>query len=95
MGHNADIASKHFEKRVGELKVGGFADMILVDYDPPTAFHAGNFPWHLIFGMFSPHVDTTIVGGKVLMEGRDIKSVNVAEVMKRCRERAPEIWERF
>ena len=51
---------------------GAFADIILVDYKSPTPLTAGNFPWHIQFGISSSDVDTTIVGGKVLMSGRKL-----------------------
>jgi hypothetical protein len=41
-------------------------------------------------------VDTTIVGGKVLMENRDLKiGVDEAEVAGESRRLAARLWERF
>ena len=48
------------------MAIGAPADIILVDYDPPTPLTAGNLPWHVIFGLDGTGVDTTIVAGQVL-----------------------------
>ncbi|MGD8903853.1 MAG: putative aminohydrolase SsnA, partial [Anaerolineae bacterium] len=51
--HNSRIARVSFPglgSRFGLLAKGAPADLILVDYDPPTPLDAGNLPWHMIFG---------------------------------------------
>ena len=46
LANNAEIANRHF-KNVGALKEGWCADVILLDYQPPTPLDAGNFYGHL------------------------------------------------
>jgi hypothetical protein len=36
-------------------------------------------------------VDTTIVDGRILMENRQLKTIDLAEVHARCRELAPKL----
>jgi len=81
--------------RLGELSVGAWADIILVDYRPPTPLTADNFPWHIIFGVDGTQVDTTIVGGRVLMKGRELLTLDEEEVCAKARELAAKVWRRI
>ena len=81
---------------LGELREGGAADMVLLDYDPPTPLDEGTFLGHLVFGLASAAVDTTIVGGRVLMEGkRLLLDLDEAELAARSRSHAEALWQRF
>jgi len=95
--HNARIAQVFFSglgANFGQLAKGAPADLILVDYDPPTPLDAGNLPWHIIFGMDGSRVDSTIVGGQVLMRHRQLLTLDEAEIMAKARELAGKLWKR-
>ena len=96
--HNARIARVFFPglgPLFGQLAQGAPADLILVDYDPPTPLTAGNLPWHIIFGIDGSGVDTTIVGGQVLMRHRQLLTLDEAAIMARARELAGKLWQRI
>jgi putative selenium metabolism protein SsnA len=93
--NNARIADLFFSKPLGELSVGAYADIILLDYVPTTPLHASNFPWHLIFGMNGCQVDTTIVGGKVLMKSRELLTLDEEAIHARSQELAQKLWARM
>ena len=81
---------------LGELREGGAADLAVFDYDPPTPLDDATILGHLVFGLSQASVDTTVVGGKVLMAGGRLElDVDEAEVAARARERAKALWERF
>jgi len=84
-----------FPKPLGEISRGAYADMILVDYLPPTPLSADNFLGHLLFGISGAVVDTTIVNGKVLMQNRKLVGLDEAAIAQRASELASELWERF
>ena len=86
--NNAAMANRYFPGTLGELAVGAAADLALLDYIPPTDLTADNFLGHFIFGMVDAVVDTTIVAGKVLMEGKQIKALDEEKIAARCRELA-------
>jgi putative selenium metabolism protein SsnA len=92
--NNARIARTFFPRPLGELTKGAFADIILVDYVPTTPMDAGNFPWHLVFGMNGGQVSTTIVGGKVLMKDRRLLTLDEEAICARSREQARKLWAR-
>lgn len=94
--NNAKIANRHFDCGLGELREGYAADVILMDYHPPTPFDAGTFLGHLGFGLTQTFVDTTIVGGKVLMEKKKLLiDVDEAEANAKARALAQKLWDRF
>ena len=66
--NNAALSRIFFPKPLAELRTGAFADIIFLDYAPPTPLTTGNLPWHVIFGVDGAHVTHTIASGKVLMK---------------------------
>jgi len=81
--------------RVGELSVGGAADIVMLDYLPPTPLTSGNFPWHLIFGMDGHQVNSTMVNGRWLMRNRQLLTVDEARIHGRARELSQALWNRM
>ena len=93
---NPAIAERIWELPLGRLREGAPADVILVDYDPPTPLDAGSALGHIVFGVSQAAVDTTIVGGRVLMENKALKlDIDEARVAARSRELAAALWRRF
>lgn len=90
--NNAKIAQVFWKPRVGELSVGSFADIVLLDYVPYTPLTAGNFPWHLIFGMDGTHVTHTICAGKLLMRDRELLTLDEQAIAEKAREAAKRVW---
>lgn len=95
VGNNARIAGLFFSKPLGELSVGAYADIILLDYVPTTPLNAGNLPWHLIFGMNGGQVSTTIAGGRVLMKDRELLTLDEEAITARSRDLAQKVWARM
>jgi putative selenium metabolism protein SsnA len=94
--HNAEIARRYWDLGLGELKEGHAADVITMEYYPPTPFDESTFLGHLGFGLSQGVVDTTIVGGRVLMENRKLNiGIDEADVAKESSKLAAKLWERF
>lgn len=94
--HNPAIASRLWGFPLGRLSEGAAADLILVDYDPPTPLEPATVRGHIVFGLSQSAVDTTIAGGRVLMAGRRLElDVDEAALAARARELAASLWERF
>jgi putative selenium metabolism protein SsnA len=93
--HNARTAGLFFPGPLGELAVGALADVVLVDYVPTTPLTEGNFPWHIIFGVDGTGVDTTIVGGRVLMRNKKLLTLDEDRICARSRELAGKLWQRL
>jgi cytosine/adenosine deaminase-related metal-dependent hydrolase len=93
---NSKIASRAFDASIGQLREGRAADVIVVDYDPVTPLTEENLLGHLLYGVSQATVDSTIVGGSVLMENRILKiNLDEEQINARARELAKELWKRI
>jgi putative selenium metabolism protein SsnA len=94
--NNPKIAERIFGLRIGEICEGAAGDIALFDYDPPTPLENGNVFGHLVFGISQAEADTTIVGGRVLMENKKFTlNLDVKRINARARELAQALWKRF
>jgi putative selenium metabolism protein SsnA len=93
--NNPQIMKGFFPVSVGELAPGSAADLIVVDYDPPTPLTAENYYGHLVFGMTGRMVETTLVAGKMLMRKRSLTAIDEENVNSMARELAAKLWKRF
>ena len=93
--NNSFIASKYFSRIIGKLIPGAYADIIIVNYNPPTTISAANFNSHIHFGMMGRSVDTTIINGKIIMEERELVDIDEQEIMAKSRELADKVWKKI
>ena len=93
--NNPRIMENYFPVRLGELTPGAAADLIVINYDPPTPLTAENYYGHLVFGVAGCPVETTVVDGKILMLDRKLTGIDEKAVNARARELAEKMWERF
>ena len=89
------MAGKYFNQRIGHIEPGAPADIVVLDYRPPTPMNNGNYPWHFVFGVDSSFVRYTIVGGRVVVEEGQIISVDEIGIRARASELAAALWERL
>jgi putative selenium metabolism protein SsnA len=80
--------------RLGELTPGADADLVVLDYQPPTPLTAENLPWHLLFGLEASAITGTVCAGKVLMRDRRLLTLDEAAIVARARELARQVWAR-
>ncbi|MHB8619757.1 MAG: amidohydrolase family protein [Chloroflexota bacterium] len=99
-GNNARIAAALFEPfarpglPVGEIVPGAAADLVVLDYRPPTPLTAANLPWHLVFGIDGTHVKSTMAGGRWLMKERRLLTLDEREIAANGRDQAAKLWKR-
>ena len=92
---NVQVAERYFPQKLGVLKEGAAADVIVVAYIPPTPLHAGNVNSHVLFGMTGRDVVTTVANGKVLMKDRELLSIDAEKVLADCRQAAGALADRI
>ncbi|ATW24842.1 putative aminohydrolase SsnA [Candidatus Formimonas warabiya] len=93
--HNPAISARMFPRPLGRLAPGCYADLIIVDYDPPTPLHENNADGHILFGMWGRSVATTIINGRIVMKERSLTGIDEAEIYAKARELSTKLWERF
>lgn len=93
--NNRELAASFFQKPLGVVAPGAYADLILLDYYPTTPLTADNLPWHILFGVSGGHVHSTICHGQVLMRDRELLSMDEVAVTARSRVAATQTWNRY
>jgi putative selenium metabolism protein SsnA len=94
--NNPRIASRIFDLPMGAVREGCVGDVVVVDYESPTPLEQANCFGHLVFGLSQATVETTIVGGQVLMENRRLTlGLDEARINARSRELAAKLWQRL
>jgi putative selenium metabolism protein SsnA len=94
--NNAALAGLFFpDAPLGVIATGAQADLIFVDYQAPTPLTAGNLPWHILFGFNPSMVTTTIVAGQVLMQDRQLLTLDEQAIFSRARQLSTSVWERY
>lgn len=92
---NRDIAGDFLNARVGILKAGAAADVIVMDYTAPTRLDATNINGHLLFGANGMNVITTISDGVVRMQDRQLVDMDKEKLMEEVRRVADGLWKRL
>lgn len=93
--HNPAVYERLTGQPIGRITPGYLADLILVDYYPPTPLHGDNLWGHFLFGLIDAPVDTTIINGRIVMRSGVVLGVDEAEVAAQSRVVARRVWERF
>jgi len=93
--NNRRLVAQFFDRPIGIVAPGAYADLILMDYYPTTPLTADNLPWHILFGMSGGHVHSTIVHGRVLMRDRELATMDEAEIAAQSRVAAAATWDRY
>lgn len=88
---NVQIAERYFPQKLGVLKEGAAADVIVTDYVPRTPMDASNINSHILFGMTGRSVVTTVCNGKVLMKDRELIGIDEEKVLYEVREEAKKL----
>ncbi len=92
--NNQEIARRYFP-RVGQIREGWAADLICIDYLPATEMNERNFADHLVSGLSQAAVDTTIVGGKVLMKHKRLTTLDEVRISRHAQKLSTALWNRF
>ncbi len=92
---NAALATQFFKETIGKLEEGAAADLIVYRYCEPTHLHAGNLPWHMMFGMARDGVRSTMCRGAWLMKDRELQTIDEVEMMGRVKAKCDEVWEAY
>ncbi len=82
------------EAEIGSLEVGKRADVIMIDMMKPHLFPRNMPAYRVACFANGADVDTVIVDGRILMEGRKVLSVNEASILDRAQAEALRMIER-
>ncbi len=83
-----------WEKEIGSIEVGKKADMILIDTDKSHLYPRHNIISALAYSTQGSDVDTVIVDGKILMENRELKTLDVEKIKYMVEKKAKDLIKR-
>jgi cytosine/adenosine deaminase-related metal-dependent hydrolase len=82
------------QDRLGTLEPGKLADIVLVDLDSVHMVPNNNHVSDLVYAGCGTDVDTVMVDGRIIMENRNVKTLDEREIIGQARERASALLDR-
>lgn len=70
----------------------GENNLVVLDYDTPTAFHQDNFLGHFLFGLNSNHILHVISKGELIVKDRTIQKVEEKEILNVSQKLSEKLW---
>ena len=80
--------------KIGSIEIGKRADIAIVDFEKPHLTPSFDIAAELTRYVYGSDVDTVIIDGKIVMEDREVKSVDEREILERAREIGYETYEK-
>ena len=79
-------AALNAQTRIGTLTPGKKADLIVLDLNQPHLIPIYNIPSHLVYAARGADVIHSIINGRIIMENRQIKTVDETAIISRMQE---------
>lgn len=89
-----EYAAWHFGTQL-TIDPGAAADLVVLDYRPPTPLEPGNLGGHLLFGLPGAPVRHLIVDGRLVVRDGRVLGVDEERLAARAREVAARVWARM
>jgi putative selenium metabolism protein SsnA len=89
------LAAGLFGGSFGSFAPGAVADLVFLEYAPPSPVDAGTLPAHLLFGLGSSMVRSVMVDGRWVVRDRRFVCVDEHALLAECARSAQRLWERM
>jgi 5-methylthioadenosine/S-adenosylhomocysteine deaminase len=76
----------HLDREIGSLEAGKLADLLIVDIDSAHQTPLYNVYSHLVYATKSSDVETVMINGRIVMEDRQVQTIDVRAVRAKARE---------
>lgn len=92
----ATFAGRAFgEPLLGRVEAGAPADLVVLEYDPPTPLSAENLAGHWVFGISASHVRDVVVAGRVAVRDRRLEGRDEEASRGIAQAHATDLWRRM
>jgi 5-methylthioadenosine/S-adenosylhomocysteine deaminase len=95
MGTIIGARALHMDKQIGSLETGKKADLILVGTSAPHATPLYNVYAQIVYALKQSDVQTTIVGGRVVMQDRRMLTLNEPEILRKANDYRQQVQASF
>jgi len=82
-------------KELGSLESGKLADLIVVNQNNPHLVPVRNPVSNLVYAANGSDVETVIIDGKIVMQGREVKTIDETEIVEQAQEVGLEVDRRL
>jgi cytosine/adenosine deaminase-related metal-dependent hydrolase len=89
------VGDRFGQPALGRVEAGAPADLVVLDYQPPTPLEAEGLAGHWMLGLSSRHVRDIVVGGEVVVRNRRLTKVDQDELAAKAAAEASRLWERL
>ena len=89
------LTSEYFGRPFGAVKKGSPADLIVLDYNPPTPLDRKNLQAHILFGMHASMIRHVMIGGRWVVWNRKPVNIDQDEVREKSRRIAAALWKKM
>lgn len=93
--NNSIIANRFYNKPIGILQKGAYADIIIADYKPYTPMNQHNYNSHILFGLSGYNIKTTIINGKIIMQDNELIGIDERKIIAESYKLASKLWYRI
>ena len=93
--NNREIVKKIWGVKIGCIAPGAKADLLLLDYQPPTPIEPANLFGHLLFGIANAPVHSLMVEGRWVVRAGQCVNVDERAVAECAAARTRALWERL
>lgn len=83
-----------WEDRIGSIEVGKQADFVALDMDKPHLTPAPDPVSTIVCSANGGDVDTVVIGGKIVVEGRKVLTMDEERILAEANERVRKVYER-
>jgi putative selenium metabolism protein SsnA len=89
------LITQLFEQNFGTIEKGSVADLIVIEYIPPTPLTNENLVSHFLFGMSSSLVESVMIEGKWIVWNKEILGIDVSSIYQKASRVAKKLWKRM
>ncbi|HEX8926357.1 MAG TPA: putative aminohydrolase SsnA [Terriglobales bacterium] len=93
--NNREVARRICNWNIGAIETGSRADLMMVDYYPPTPLTADNLFGHILFGISRAPVSSLWVNGKLVVRDGHCVNVNERAIYEKAAIRSRTMWSRM
>jgi cytosine/adenosine deaminase-related metal-dependent hydrolase len=95
LARGGNLVSEVFGDRIGALAGGARADLVVLNYDPPTPLTSDNLAWHWMFALTPHHVESVMVEGEWVIKKGEFCTVDEEKIRAEARREATCLWQRM
>ncbi|MCJ7622065.1 MAG: amidohydrolase family protein, partial [Anaerolineaceae bacterium] len=81
-------------EKIGSIEVGKKADFIIIDMDKPHLTPAGDPVSTIVYAANGSDVDTVVIDGKIIMQGREVLTLDEPAIIEKARHQFSELTKR-